>query len=88
MLAPRRKTNLTKNKAQLNEATAQRPHLQATKITPNATTPKTKEEPSKTTMVPGQKMKTKHLLPCKTNQIGNYAILLARKKTMETIKTT
>ena len=53
--------------------------IPATQLKPKENIPKTKDELSKTTMVQGQKTKTKLHRPCKTNQIGNNAILLAGK---------
>ena len=77
--APQRKTNPTKGKPQINKATAQEAYLQTTQVKPTEKTPKTKDKPSKTTMVQGQKMKTNLHRPHKTNPIGNNAMLLAGK---------
>ena len=78
--APRRKTNLFKNKAKTNETNDKKTKFPVAKINPIDKTPKTKEKPLKTTTVHGKTTKTKQNFSYKTNQIGNCANQLARKK--------
>ena len=78
--APQRKTNPTKGKPQTNKAITQEAYPQTTQVKQTKENPKTKDEPSKTTAVQGQKTKTNLHRPRKTNQIRINAMFLAGEK--------
>ena len=76
---PRRKTNPTKGKLQINEAITQEAYPQTTQVKQTEENLKTHDKTSKTTAVQGQKMKTNLHRPRKTNPIRINAMLLAGK---------
>ena len=63
--APRRKSNLSKNKDKLDKTTVQKTRFQANKINQSEEILKTKEKPSTTTTIHGKTMKTKRRRPHK-----------------------
>ena len=77
---PRRKTNLSKNKAKPDETTVQETKFQATKINQSKESQKTRKSRRQKQTIHGQTMKTKHHWPHKPNQIANRTDQLARKK--------